>query len=266
MNRSLAAIIIALQLFVLAGCGLFSNTGDPRKSWSVEQYYEAALEELNDGNYEAAIKSFEALEARYPYGRYAQEAQLQIAYTRYKQKNVPETIAACDRFIKQYPTSSAVDYAYYLKGLANFNQDLGLFGFLADNDLSDRDPKAAYESFDSFKELVTRFPESRYAPDSIARMDYLTNSLALHEVHVARYYMRRGAALAAANRAQQTVTTYPRAPATEEALAIMVQAYDRLGLPQLRDDAARVMQKNFPESRYLAKSNNYGERPWWKWW
>jgi outer membrane protein assembly factor BamD len=265
MNRSVAAIIIALQLSLLSSCGLFSGNHDPRKDWTVEEFYEAAMQELNAGNYETSIKSFEALEARYPYGRYAQQAQLQIAYAHYKQKNVPETIAACDRFIKQNPTNPAVDYAYYLKGLINFNADLGLFGFLASDDLSNRDPKAARESFETFKELVTRFPDSRYATDARQRMEYLTNALAMHEVHVARYYMRRGAPLAAANRAQFAVTNHPGAPATEEALAIIVQAYDRLGLTQLRDDAARVMKTNFPQSRYLSGMDS-PERPWWRWW
>jgi len=265
MNRSVVAIVIALQLFVISGCSLFSKAVDPRKDWTVEQYYEAAMDEMREGTYETAIKSFEALEDRYPYGRYAQQAQLQIIYAHYKQKNIPEAIAACDRFIKENPTSPAVDYAYYLKGLANFNTDLGLFSFLVDNDLSDRDPKAAKESFNAFKELITRFPNSNYAEDARYRMEYLVNTLAKHEVHVARYYLKRGAPLAAANRAQYAVTTYAGAPATEEALAIMIRAYDQLGLAQLRDDAARIMQKNFPNSTYLS-STNHGERPWWKWW
>ena len=264
MKRSVALFAVALQLLVLAGCGLFSGNNDPKKNWTVEQYYEAAMEEMAAGGYDAAIKSFEALEARYPYGRYARQAQLQIAYANYKQQNTAETIAACDRFIKQNPTSPGVDYAYYLKGLVNFRGDLGLFGFLASSDLSDRDSKAAREAFDNFKELVTRFPESRYAPDSQQRMEYLINSLASYEVKVARYYMERGAPLAAANRAQYALTTYPRAPANEEALAIMIRAYDQLHLPQLRNDAARVMQENFPGSKYLAGSGT--RRAWWKWW
>lgn len=266
MKRSVTAFAVALQLLAFSGCGLFSGGLDPKKNWGVEQYYEAAQDEMNSGNYDAAVKAFEALEARYPYGRYAQQAQLQIAYAQYKQQNTAEATAACDRFIKQNPTSPAIDYAYYLKGLVNFNADLGLFSFLTSNDLSDRDPKAARESFDSFRELVNRFPDSHYAADARQRMEYLTNALALSEVHVARYYLKRGAPLAAANRAQYAVTTYPRAPATEEALAIMVRSYDQLKLPQLRDDAARVMQENFPNSRFLAKGGGSSEQAWWKWW
>ena len=263
MKRSILTIAILLQLSVIAGCGMFSKSVAQAPERSPEEYYADAVEQMKDKNYEAAVKAFEDLEARYPYGRYAQQAQLQIAYAQYKRKNIPEAIAACDRFIKQNPTSSAVDYAYYLKGLANFNSDLGLFGFLADNDLSDRDPKAAKESYESFKEVVTRFPESRYAPDSQQRMEYLTNALARYEIRVARYYLKRGAMLAAANRAQYVVTTYPQTPAIEDALAVMIQAYDQLGLQALRDDAIRVMEKNFPQR--LSK-NEYKDRPWWKWW
>lgn len=263
MKRSVWAIAIALQLSLIAGCGMFSKTVNQDQERTVEEYYADAVEQMNDKNYEAAIKTFEALEARYPYGRYAQQAQLQIAFANYRRKNIPEAIAACDRFIKQNPTSPAIDYAYYLKGLANFNSDLGLFGFLADNDLADRDPKAAKESYDSFKEVVTRFPESRYAPDAQARMDYLTNALARYEIQVARYYLKRGAMLAAANRAQYVVTTYPQTPAIEDALAVMIQAYDKLGLQTLRDDTIRVMEQNFPQR---VSKNDYNDRPWWKWW
>jgi len=163
------------------------------------------------------------------------------------------------------PDHPSVDYAYYLKGLVNFNEDLGLLGHVSNQDLTERDPKAARESFEAFKELATRFPESKYAPDAAARMKYLVNALAAHEVHVARYYMKRGAFVAAANRAQTAVKTYPDAPANEEALFIMVKAYDALGLNDLRDDSERVMKKNFPNSEYYKRGLNRKE-PWWKLW
>jgi len=260
--RSLAAIVFAVLL--LSSCGLFSGDKDPKKNWTVEQFYEEAKDNLDAGNYAAAVKSLEALQARYPYGRYAQQAQLYIAYCDYKQGDSPGVIAAADTYIKQYPNNVGTDYAYYIKGLANFNTDLGIFGFFASDDLSDRDPKAAKEAFDVFKDLVTRFPDSRYVADARERMDYLVNSLAQYEVHVASYYLKRGAPLAAANRAQTAVVTYPRAPATEEALAIMIRAYDQLNLPDLRNDAARLMQDNFPSSRYIAHVGT--DKPWWKWW
>jgi outer membrane protein assembly factor BamD len=150
--------------------------------------------------------------------------------------------------VKLHPNHPNVDYAYYLKGLVYFNEDLGLLGKVSRQDRTERDPKSARESFDAFKELVQRFPESKYAPDALARMKYLVNALASHEVHVARYYMKRGAYVAAANRAQYALKNYPQAPAQEEALLIMIQAYDVLGMPELRNDAERILRKNFPDS------------------
>ena len=188
-----------------------------------------------------------------------------MAYAYYRQKEVESTIAACDRFIRLHPNHPNVDYAYYLKGLANFNEDLGLLGYVSMQDLTERDPKAARESFDALKTLVAKYPESRYAADATARMKYLVNALAAHEVHVAHYYMRREAYVAALNRAQSALKTYPDAPANEEALFIMVKAYDALGMNDLRDDAERVMRKNFPSSPYYARGLNRSE-PWWKLW
>jgi len=215
--------------------------------------------------WDKAIKYLEKLEARYPYGRFAQQAQLDIAYCYWKNSDRASAVAAADRFIKLYPNNAHVDYAYYLKGLVNFNENSGLLSALDDPDMTERDPKGSRESFDAFSELVKRFPDSKYAADSQARMRYLVNALAQHEVHVARYYMKRGAYIAAANRAQYAVKTYPQAPAIEEAVFIMVKAYDALGMTELRDDADRVMRKNFPNSKYLTGkvANNV---PWWKLW
>ena len=261
MKRSLALILLVL----VAACGSLGDTQDETKGWSAQKLYTEAKTELNDGNYTKAIKYFETLEARYPYGRYAQQSQLEVAYAYFKDKEPVSAIAACDRFIKLHPNHPNVDYAYYLKGLANFNEDLGLMGAIGDQDLSERDPKAAKESFDAFKELVTRFPQSKYAPDAVARMKYLVNTLASHEVHVARYYARRGAYVAAANRAQYVLKEYPQTPATEEALAIMVKSYDALGLNDLRDDAQRVLDKNFPDSKYRGGYVR-NQKPWWRLW
>jgi len=176
-----------------------------------------------------------------------------------------QAVAACDRFIKLHPNHPNVDYVYYLRGLANFADDLGMLGYLGGQDLSERDPKAARDAFDAFRELATRHPDSRYAPDAVARMNYLLNALASHEVHVARYYMKRSAFVAAANRAQYALKTYPQAPANEEGLVILVRAYDALGLKDLRDDAERVLNKNFPRSKYL-KGNGKSGTPWWQVW
>ncbi len=223
---------------------------------------------MKDGNYEKAVKTFETLQARYPYGRYAQQAQLEIAYAYYKQKEPESAIAAADRFIKQYPNNPHVDYAYYLKGLINFNEDLGLLGGVVKQDLSERDPNAAREAFATFKELVTRFPGSLYAPDSRLRMQYLINALARYEIHVANYYLRRGAYVAAANRAKDVLTDYPQTPATRDALRVMVQAYDAMGMKDLRDDAQRVLDINIAKDGAVAtaKLQSRNEKPWWQFW
>ena len=263
--RSLASLLTLLVALFVAGCGLLPDEIDETAGWSASKLYSEAKDAMGEGAYDKAIKYFEKLEARFPYGRYAQQAQLEVAYAYYRQQETASAIAACDRFIRLHPNHPNVDYAYYLKGLANFNGDLGLLGHVSMQDQTERDPKAARESFDSFKELVEKFPESKYAQDSVLRMKYLVNALASHEVHVARYYMKRGAFVAAANRAQFALKTYPDAPANEEALFVMVKAYDSMGLNDLRDDAERVMRHNFPQSEYYVRGLNRLE-PWWKLW
>jgi outer membrane protein assembly factor BamD len=252
----------------LAGCGLLPEQSDETKDWSAQRLYAAAKSDLAEGNYERAIKMFERLEARYPFGPYAQQAQLEVAYAYYKDNEPASAIAAADRFIKLYPNHPHVDYAYYLKGLANFIEERGLLAGLGSQDMSERDPRAARESFEAFRELVTRFPDSKYTPDALARMRYLVNALASHEVHVARYYFKRGAYVAAANRGKYVVENYPQAPALEEALYLMAMSYDRLELADLRDDALRVLKLNFPASPYLAGQDPKAskERAWWKFW
>lgn len=261
MKRSLTFIF----LLWLGGCSLLPEVHDETRNWSAQKLFSEAKAQMAEGGYEKAIKYFETLEARFPYGRYAQQAQLEVAYAYFKSSEPVSAIAACDRFIKLHPNHPNVDYAYYLKGLVNFNEDLGLLGSVARQDMTERDPKAARESFESFKELATRYPTSKYAPDAVARMKYLVNALASHEVHVARYYLRRGAYVAAANRGQFVLQNYPQAPATEEALALVVKAYDAMGMNDLRDDTLRVMQKNFPGSGALNARENTGA-PWWKLW
>jgi outer membrane protein assembly factor BamD len=253
-------------VLLLAGCGIFSGREeDETAGWSAQRLYSEAKEAMGTRDWAKAIKYFEKLEARFPYGRYAQQAQLEVAYCHYKDSERALAVAAADRFIKLYPNHPNVDYAYYLKGLVNFNEGDGLVAFIT-NDMTDRDPKSAREAFAAFKEVVTRFPQSRYAEDAAARMRYLVNALASHEVHVARYYMKRGAYIAAANRAQYAIKHYPQAPAVEEAVYILVRAYDSLGMTELRDAADRVMQKNFPDSVYLKGGTKKGNVPWWRLW
>jgi len=264
LTRLVGGVLLAATL-TLGGCGLLPEVVDETAGWSAQKLYAEAKDNLNSGNYERAVKLFETLEARYPFGRYAQQAQLEVAYAYYKDNEPISAIAACDRFIKLHPNHPNVDYAYYLKGLANFNDDLGFLGKLVDQDLSERDPRAARDAFLAFKELVTRFPDSKYAEDATARMKYLVNALASNEVHVAKYYLKRRAWVAAANRAKEVLKTYPEAPAMEEALAILVVAYEELGLTDLRDDAERVLKLNFPDSKY-ARGVSITEKAWYRFW
>jgi outer membrane protein assembly factor BamD len=266
--RAIAPILVigaSVGSGLLGGCGLLPEQTDETSNWSANKLYSEAKSAMNDGAYDKAIKYFEKLEARFPFGRYAQQAQLEVAYAYFRQGEVASTIAACDRFIRLHPNHPNVDYAYYLKGLANFNEDLGLMGYVTLQDLTERDPKAARDSFDALKVLVTKYPESKYTPDATARMKYLVNAMASNEVHVARYYMKREAYVAAVNRAQTAVRTYPDALANEEALFIMIKAYDALGMADLRDDTERVMRRNFPKSEYYVRGLNQKE-PWWKLW
>lgn len=264
MRHSLAVFL----LLSLTACSMFSPLPDgsaPVVQLPPEEIYAQAKTELNDGNYEQAIKLFESLQSRYPYGRYAQQALLETAYAYYRQGEPDPAISAADRFIKQYPNNPHVDYAYYVKGLANFNGEISLIRSIGGQDPSERDPRAVQDSFAAFKELVTRFPDSKYAPDSKVRMQYLVNSLAKYELHVASYYLRRGAHIAAANRAQGILVQYPNSPVTRDALEIMVQAYDAMGMTDLRDDAKRVLAKNAPAGSSSAAETK-PEKSWWQFW
>ncbi|MDR0564338.1 MAG: outer membrane protein assembly factor BamD [Azoarcus sp.] len=243
-----AATVAALVL-ALPGCS--STPDDKTAGWDAQKIYSEAKSNMASGAYEEAIKLFEKLEARFPYGRYAQQAQLDTAYAYYKSGEPELAIVSIDRFIKLHPNHSDVDYAYYLKGLVNFNEDLGVLGDVISKDLTQRDPRAAREAFDAFRDLVERFPNSKYVTDARQRMQYLINSLAAYEIHVAHYYFNRGAFIAAANRAQSAITNYPNSPAQEEALSLLIQSYSKLEMTDLRDDAERILRQNFPNSKYL---------------
>ncbi len=252
-----AALIAAL---VLTGCS--SMPDDETAGWDANKIYSEAKSLMTKGDYEQAIKMFEKLEARYPYGRYAQQAQLDTAYSYFKSGEPDLAILSAERFIKLHPNHSDVDYAYYLKGLANFNEDIGVLGNVINPDLTQRDPRAALDAFNAFRELIERFPNSKYVGDSRLRMQYLVNMLAAHEIHVARYYYKRSAYIATVNRCQSVIAQYPNAPSHEEALFLLVASYDKLKLDTLRDDAERVLRQNFPNSKYFSK----GTTEWWKRW
>ncbi len=268
MLRAKLSFVCAWSLtgaaLLLAGCS--STSEDKTAGWSPNKLYAEAKDELNSGGYDKAVTLFEKLEGRAAGTPLAQQAQIDKAYAQFKAGEAPQAIATLDRFMKLHPASPALDYALYLKGIINFNDDLGMFSAITRQDLAERDQKAAKESFESFKELVTRFPASRYAPDANLRMTYIVNSLAQYEVHVARYYFGRGAYVAAINRAQVAVTDYQGVPAVEEALFIIVKSYDALGMTQLRDDTKRVLEKNYPQTEYLTRGFKASSDPWWKFW
>jgi outer membrane protein assembly factor BamD len=258
-------VSVLLAVLFLGGCASFGKPEKEKAPPTVEEMYAEAKDQLVSGNYSSAVKAYEALQARYPYGRYAQQAELEIAYANFKDQEPTLALAAIDRFIKQHPAHPNVDYAYYLKGLINFIEDRTLFAAIVKSDMSERDPKAARESFEAFRELVTRFPNSRYAEDARDRMAFLVTALADNDLHVARYYYRRGAYLAAANRAKAVIETYPQTNRIETALYIMAAAYDKLGQVELRDDTRRVLAQNFPAST-LNDEKVFGERAWWRIW
>lgn len=265
MQKKLSVLVLTSVLLSLSACGLLPERSDENKNVSASKLYADAQEEMAGGHYEAAIKLFERLESNYPFGTYAAQAQMEIAYAHYKAQDQAEALAAVERFIKLHPNHPQVDYMYYLRGLINFNDQIGFLSFIYAQDPTERDPKATREAFAAFKELVDKFPNSKYAPDSVARMNYLINAMAQYEVHVANYDYRRGAYLAALNRAQGAVTQFSEAPAREEALFIMIRAYDKLGMFDLRDDTQRIFTMNYPNSRFMGGKGS-GDAPWWKFW
>jgi outer membrane protein assembly factor BamD len=258
------ALALLAAATMLSACS--STSEDKTANWSANKLYAEARDEVNSGAYDKAVPLFEKLEGRAAGTPLAQQAQLERAYAQYKSGDQPAALQTIDRFIKLHPASPAIDYALYLKGVVNFNDNLGMFAALSRQDLSERDQKAAKESFEAFKELVKRFPDSRYAPDAQDRMRYIVDSLAQYEVHVARYYYNRGAYVAAINRAQNAIRDYKDVPALEEALFILLRSYDALGMTQLAGDTRRVMETNYPKSQYLARGFKKADEPWWKFW
>ncbi len=264
--RCVAMTAAAAAVLGLAACSSAPKE-DPNSQANLEKLYAEAKEDMLSGSYDRAIKTLERIEGRAAGTTLGQQAQLDLAWANYKSGERVQAVTVLDRFIKLNPSSPALDYALYMKGLVNFNDDLGLFGRIARQDISERDQQAARDSMQAFKQLVEQFPESKYAEDGRIRIDYITNSLAAYEVHVARYYYNRGAYLAAANRGQAALMEFQNAPALEEALFLMVQSYDKLGLEQLRDDSRRVLQASFPDSYYLTTGKaKPKDKAWWVIW
>jgi outer membrane protein assembly factor BamD len=258
---------VSAACLLLGGCAGSDGQKDDTDIWSETKLYSEATAKLNDADFAKCGKYFDRLEGRFPFGPYSQQAQINAAYCYWKAQEQAQAQVAIDRFIKLHQGSPNLDYGYYLKGLISFNDDLGWLGKFTGQNLSERDPKAAKEAFESFKVVVERFPDSKYTPDALDRMRYIVNSLAEADVIVARFYYQRGAYLASANRAQLVVRDYDRAPAVEEALYILVKSYENLGMTELSNDAARVFKLNFPDSQMLLTGQRMQkERRWWQFW
>ena len=223
---------------------------------------------MEEYNYEKSVKLLETLQSRYPYGRYAQQALMEVAYANYKLNEPDAALSAAERFIKQYPNSPTLDYMYYLKGLINFNDNAGFFSKLSRQDPAERDPQTLRDSFDSFRELILRFPDSSYVADAKLRMQFLINTLSRSDIRVASYYLRRGAYIAAVNRANNVLKEFPQTRQTRDALQIMILAYDAMGQKDLRDDTQRVLDLNIAKDG-VKPSVETTLRPagsWWQFW
>lgn len=264
-HRFTALCLAAVAASWLAGCA--SDGKDEFAGRSAEKLYAEAKQDLEAGSYDRAVKALERVEGLGAGTLLSQQAQLDLAYARWKSNDKAQALATIERFIKFNPSSPALDYALYLRGVIDFNDNLGLLGGLAGQDLSERDQRASRDAWQSFKQLVDQFPTSRYAADARQRMDYIVNALARYEVHVARYYYNRGAYLAAANRAQKAVTEFQQSPAVEEALIIMAHSYDKLQLVALRDDTLRVLRSNYPDRALTPGAlPKTAQAPWWRFW
>jgi len=255
-------------LAVVAACHGLPEKTDETATWSNNKLYTEAQDALSGSDWGKCSKYFEALQGRDPFGHFAQQAQINVAYCDWKDNENDAADRAISRFIKLHPDHPDIAYAYYLKGLIHFNDDLGLFGRFSGQDMSERDPQSLRESYDAFKVIVDKYPNSKYAPDAAQRMRYIVNALASHEVHAADYYYRRGAYVAAINRAQLAIENYRNAPAIEDALHIMILSYQKLNQQPMADDTRRVLAATFPDSPYITGHPRAGanHKAWWQIW
>ena len=247
--RALTRVMCLTACALLVGCGYFQSQSDKDKEeakWPEDRLYQAAKDRLDSGSCSGAIEYYEKLQARYPFGVYTQQSQLELAYCYYRTEEPGSAIGTVDRFIKLYPSHPHMAYAYYLRGLVNFGRGQGLTERYLPKDPSQRDPGAALQAFQDFGELIKLYPDSIYVEDAQLRMRHLRNILAQHEVNVANFYMRRGAFVAAANRARYVVENYQQSPAMPEALVLLSKSYKVLELNDLADDALRVLELNYP--------------------
>lgn len=267
MKRILTLIWLLISALLLNGCAIFGAPTelDETRGWQADRIYAAGQQKMLDKDYDKAINYFQKLESRFPHGVYATQAQLEIAYAHYKKQNQILALAAADRFIKLHPNHPNVDYAHYLRGLATFSER-GIIQKYTAQEISDRDPKTLKLSFAAFKELTDRFPKSRYYKDATQRMLYLVNALAQHEMHVARFYMKRQAYVAAINRAKYVLEYYPHSTSVEEALVLIVSAYDHMQMDDLKQSTLRVLKTNYPQNPMVTGKVSEDEQVWWKFW
>jgi outer membrane protein assembly factor BamD len=247
-------VLLLISLFAL-GC---SKDEEPEDLDATELfYYTSAQDSLRAGNYQGGIQKLQLLESRFPFGRYAEQAQLEIIYAYFKSAQPESARSAADRFIRLHPTHPNVDYAYYLKGMVSFEEDRSFLSNIIPMDPSKRDPGSARQSFNDFSQLIRRFPNSEYAPDSQKRMKYLRNLLATSEIHVAQYYIRRGAYVAAANRGRYVFENFQGSVAVPDALAVMVEAYQLLEMDELASQALLVLTSNYPDHDSLDENGSF---------
>ncbi len=257
--RLLVLVALALTL-VVAGCG--RETVDEDDDRTAEELYEWAHEALERSNWQEAVSRYRFLNSRYPYGRHAEQSQLDMAYAHYRADNGDAAISTLDRFIRTYPTHPNVDYAWYLKGLVHYEDSMGAIRRLFPGQITDRDQEIARAAFSDFQELVRRHPESRYVPDARQRMVFLRNVMAEYEITVGEYYERRGAGVAAINRAKYVLENYPGAPAVHDALKLMERNYEYLELEDLAADTRRVRELNYPDGIDSDEEGGFFRRLW----
>ena len=261
LNAAARAVSIAVLILVLAACG--ARREAETETLPVEQLYTEAKTSLDTGNYERAIRYYKRLTSRFPFGDYSEQAQLDLAFAQYKRSDYDEAVSTVNRFVKTYPAHPKIDYAFYLRGLVNFDRNRSYIDRLVPSQAGNRDLEAARQSFNDFSEMLRRYPQSSYAADARQRMVFLRNDIANSELTVARYYFRRGAYVGAANRAKYIVENYQQAAQIPDALALMVQSYEALGQKDLADDARRVLEANAPDHPYLTGASVEGKRSWW---
>ncbi|MCF7969950.1 MAG: outer membrane protein assembly factor BamD [Methylococcaceae bacterium] len=242
--------------FLLQACSYFSNEKEEEYAgWTVEQFITQGKEDLADEKYKKAIKVLEQLDSRYPFGSHSAQTQLDLTYAYYKNGDSEAALGSADRFIKTNPRHPNVDYAYYLKALINFKRDMGFLDRYIPSDSTQRDSVFTQNAYLSFEELIRRFPNSQYVADAKQRMIFLKNSLARHELHIARFYMDREAYLAAANRANYILQNYQNTPAVPYALELQIEAYQTLGLQELADNSAKIYAFNYPNGPYFPEAD-----------